>query len=50
MQKLFTYVLYGLLLNIAYENAKNDKKVNTFWLKNAYRYIYNWKYVRKCLN
>ena len=29
MQKLFTYVLYGLLLNIANKNVKNDKKLNT---------------------
>ena len=40
MQKLFTYVLYGLLLNIANKNVKNDKKLNTLWLKKAYIYIY----------
>ena len=36
MQKLFTYVLYGLLLNIANKNVKNDKNVNTLWLQKAY--------------
>ena len=56
MQKLFTYVLYGLLLNIANKNVKNDKKLNTLWLKKAYIYIYiyiyiyNYKYMRKYLN
>ena len=29
MQKLYTYVLYGLLLNIVNKNVKNDKNVNT---------------------
>ena len=29
MQKLFTYVLYGLILNTANKNIKNDKNVNT---------------------
>ena len=29
MQKLYTYVLYGLLLNIVNKNNKNDKNVNT---------------------
>ena len=29
IQKLYTYVLYGLLLNIANKSVKNDKNVNT---------------------
>ena len=29
MQKLYTYVLFGLLLNIANKNSKNDKNINT---------------------
>ena len=29
MLKLFTFVLCGLLFNIANKNVKNDKKVNT---------------------
>ena len=36
IQKLYTYVLYGLLLNIANKNVKNDKNVNTLWLQKAY--------------
>ena len=39
MLKLFTYVLYGLLLNIANKNLKKHKKVNTLWLQNAYTYL-----------
>ena len=30
MQKLFRYVLYGLLLSIANRNVKNDQNVNSF--------------------
>ena len=29
MQKLFAYVFYGVLLNIAIGTVKNDKNVNT---------------------
>ena len=29
MQKLYTYVLYGPLLDIANKKVKNDKNVNT---------------------
>ena len=29
MQKLYTYVLFGLLLNIANKNVKNDKNIKT---------------------
>ena len=29
MQKLYTYVLYGLLLNIVNKNVKNNENVNT---------------------
>ena len=29
MQKLYAYVLYGLLLNIANKNVKNNENVNT---------------------
>ena len=29
MPNIFTYVLYGLLLNIANKNVEQDKKVNT---------------------
>ena len=36
MYKLYTYVLSGLLLNIANKNVKNDKNVNTLWLQRAY--------------
>ena len=36
MQKSYTYVLYGLLLNIANKNVKNDKNINTLWLQKAY--------------
>ena len=35
MQKLYTYVLYGLLLNIAI-NDENDENVNTLWLQKVY--------------
>ena len=36
IQKLFTYLLYGLLLNIVNRNVKSDKKVNTLLSKKAY--------------
>ena len=36
MQKLYTYVPYELLLNIANKNVKNDKKADTLWLQKAY--------------
>ena len=36
MQKLYTYVPYGLLLNIANKNVKNDKKADTLRLQKAY--------------
>ena len=36
MQKLYTYVLYGLLLNIVNKNVKNNENVNTSWLQKAY--------------
>ena len=36
MQKSYTYVLYGLLLNIANKNVKNDKNINTLRLQKAY--------------
>ena len=36
MQKLYTYVLYGPLLNIANKKVKNDKNVNTLRWQKAY--------------
>ena len=36
MQKLFRYVLYGLLLSVANKNVKNDQNVNSFGLQKTY--------------
>ena len=36
MQKLFRYVLYGLLLSVANKNVKNDQNVNRFGLQKTY--------------
>ena len=39
IQQLFTYILCGILFNIANKNVKNNKKANVLCLQKTYIYI-----------